>query len=290
MNRRKNRRNLIPKDQSSLSPSNINVSESKNESDSKSENKKQRQIQIQRQKRNMKVEEGTSSILSFDPFNSVYSVDTQILSNETFFQINLRCGLEEVGSYYKTLSEMSFGIETPRAVIESTVQNVIDESIESGAFFRMLEEQQFNDEYQIRSVSVIGDEESTFIPVLKNIQEYQITAEAQNDLTKEYTVKPIHSLRMSGIIMCLCTISISVILFHLGSKRQKERQWMDTNIGDNDNNLHLSSEDDVVAMLNVGRRKTIWENTTEDDYIESEITSPDHWQVMTGDDEYIAFR
>lgn len=226
------------------------------------------------------------AVLSIDPFASISSVQEHSLLNNTYMEVTLRCGIEEVGEWYTQMSEMSFGLVTPDLMIESAVQDVIDESISDGSFFDYLKRQESENEAKTRSVAVVGKEDSTFIPIIHNLFD---NSNASQKL-EEYIVTPMHSTRLSGIIMLLFTIIVTVTLFRAGSRRQKETIWKEkTENQDNGGKIHLSSEDGVNAMLKKGSSKVVLKrginvediDDQDDDATRSLSPSP-RWQVMIG--------
>jgi len=233
--------------------------------------------------------DGVFAVLSFDPLSSVESAFDMSMGNTTFLEIVLRSEVEEIGPFYTRMSDMSFGTKTPISMIESTVQEVLDDSILDGSFLMNVQSQEDEDDSKIIGVSTLGDEIDMFFPFETAWNETNNTFNIQSIEENEYIVTPLHSTRIAGIVLMFCTFSFTFVLFSAGKRRKKKNEWIQADeslLEENGETLRLSSEDAVTAMLNVGR------NTTEEmrySQVNEENVDPNEainlsstWEVMIG--------
>lgn len=235
------------------------------------------------------TEDDVYAVLSIDPLASVDSASDKVLGNTTFLEIALRCGVEEIGPFYTRMSDMSFGTKSPISMIESTVQEVVDDTILDGSFLMNIKGQEDENDSKVVGVAILGNEIKSFLPFESVLNETNNTFDLASIENEEFIVAPMHSTRLAGIILMLCIITLTFSLFSAGRRRKKKYEWTEVDkklLEEKEDTLRLSSEDAVTAMLNVGRnisREKQYSKIIEEDSVDQEpIKLTSTWEVMIG--------
>lgn len=220
-----------------------------------SANKNKRRLS-QRRQENARVDynDATITVLSLDTSDAVYEIHDRSLLNNTYVELTLFFRLEKVGESYYISSDRTLGLESPEELLKKDVSEIVNVSLVTGRFYEVLGE--YDTIRRISGVSVVGGEEDVFLPIVaKNDEEDYYYSDYNYTMRHTYEVKPIHSLRVSGVLLFAISTFLTALLYTSGRRRYLMRKAMKKRMKEKSETIGLSSEDAVTKMLNVGRKK-----------------------------------
>ena len=178
--------------------------------------------------------------LLVDPYNAIAEARHVISMNQTdiqWLEVGVDYEVLETSDQVLILSDQSVGRLSPLQIIERTAELVTGQRIDDGTFGETLRE----GDDRVKRVSIKGLEEQVF----------SISDEVQTVVYDP--IKPLHTLRVAGIILFTFMFCLTTILFTAATTRNRESKWEKERMQDGPGGL--ATDQGVDAMLEVGRMK-----------------------------------
>jgi len=197
-------------------------------------------IEENNENRNRKLQASRTKLLvdTLDAIADAKWVMSSDDSNIEWLEVGVQYEVLERSDQVLLLSHQSVDRLSPIEIIEQTAQLVTGNRIEEGTFGESLQ----NKDDRVKNVAILGKE----IGIFSNKPKKPLPM-------AKVVIKPLHGLRVSGIILLVFLTVFVIALFSAGKARKKENIWEQKRLEEGHGGLATIQA--VDAMLEVGRMK-----------------------------------